>query len=116
MISEHFNRSDFACHCGCGFDTVDVELIRILEEVWDFVGGIKRINSGCRCAEYNKRVGGVPKSQHVVGRAADIPLDDPEAVYNYLNEKYPKSLGLGLYHTFLHVDTRTNGPARWDIR
>jgi hypothetical protein len=34
-------------------------------------------------------------------------------VQNYLISRYPDSLGIGLYHNRVHVDTRTGKSARW---
>ena len=31
-----------------------------------------RVNSGFRCAAHNREVGGVPRSRHLVGCAADV--------------------------------------------
>jgi len=111
-LSENFNRSEFACKCGCGTDTIDAELIRILQDVRDKFGPIK-ITSGVRCEEYNRKVGGVKTSQHLKGRAADIvPLDcDLPAVWNFINANFPDT-GLGLYSDFIHVDSR-GSKARW---
>ena len=30
-MSKYFSRSEFSCNCGCGFDTVDFELIQMLD-------------------------------------------------------------------------------------
>jgi len=112
-ISKHFNRKEFACKCGCGFDTVDVKTLELAEEVRQFTGKPVIVHSGCRCATHNRMVGGAPNSQHKKARAADLGVDNPLEVYNYLCKKYPDMYGFGLYSTFVHVDTRTNGPARW---
>jgi len=114
-ISKNFNRSEFACKCGCGFDTVDYELLLILEEVRAHFDKPVTIESGCRSYDYNKEIGGSEKSQHLYGRAADFKVKGtkPMEVYIYLNNKYPNKLGLGLYRSWVHLDTRTNGPARW---
>lgn len=42
-----------------------------LREAW---GGPIRVNSGYRCPELNKAVGGTPTSQHQRGEAADITV------------------------------------------
>jgi len=112
-ISEHFSRSEFACKCQCGFDTVDVELIYVLSALRSALGPTK-INSGCRCHDHNRAVGGVKDSQHVLGRAADIVVKDvpPDEVADYLEEKYPNQYGIGRYNTFTHIDTR-GARARW---
>lgn len=114
MITKNFKRSEFACTCGCGYDTVDVALAKILQDARNYFNVPFRVTSGCRCPMRNAQVGGADNSQHLYGRAADIMPDmiTPEALYSYLDEKYPNHLGLGLYETFVHVDTR-NGKARW---
>jgi len=113
-LSKHFNRAEFACRCGCGFDTVDSELVRILENVREHFATPVRITSGCRCNEYNERVNGAYKSQHKQGRAADIVLDvEPDVVADYLAIIRVVG-GVGRYSTFTHVDSRTTDrPARW---
>lgn len=70
---EHFKKSEFACKCGCGFDEVDLKLVRLLEDIREHFGGKPlSISSGCRCAKHNKKVGGVQGSRHVQGKASDI--------------------------------------------
>ena len=32
-LSRNFDRSEFKCRDGCGRDTVDIELVKVLEEV-----------------------------------------------------------------------------------
>lgn len=70
---EHFKKSEFACKCGCGFDEVDLKLVRLLEDIREHFGRKPLyISSGCRCAKHNKEVGGVQGSRHVQGKASDI--------------------------------------------
>ena len=45
-----------------------------LREAWD---GPIHVNSGYRCPELNKAVGGTPYSQHQRGEAADITVGTP---------------------------------------
>lgn len=113
-LSEHFSRHEFACKCGCGFDTVDYELIIVKEDLRDHFGCPVYTNSGCRCKKHNKAVGGAQDSQHLIGRASDAYTNEfhPSALYRYLDEKYPNQYGLGLYETFVHIDTRKHR-ARW---
>jgi uncharacterized protein YcbK (DUF882 family) len=113
-ISKHFSRSEFECKCGCGFNTVDVELVSVLEDLRQNLGQPVIINSACRCPSHNERVGGGKNSQHLLGRAADIVVRgvDPSEVHNYIKLMYPLSLGLGAYDDFTHLDTRT-GKGRW---
>jgi uncharacterized protein YcbK (DUF882 family) len=113
LKSKYFKRSEFDCLCGCGFDTVDAELLDVLEDAREFNGPIY-ISSGCRCAEHNESEGGSEDSQHLIGRAADCHTNNvlPQELYKYLNEKYPNKYGIGLYNDFVHIDTR-HRKARW---
>lgn len=113
-ISTHFSREEFACKCGCGYAAVDVELLRLLEEVREYFGLPVHINSGCRCEAHNRAVGGSPKSQHRFARAADIVIEGvhPDKIKEYFDREYPNSYGLGGYPGFTHIDTRDH-KARW---
>ena len=133
-ITKRLSRKEFECKCGCGFDTVDHELPYVLEECADYFEDLIPncvrvriyINSGSRCKDYNHQVGGSGKSQHILGRAADFYLvaenafgrreqiNDDE-IADYLEDRYPKGLGIGRYIGRTHVDTRS-GYARWDKR
>jgi len=108
-LSINFERSEFACKCGCGFDTVDTELIRILENIRNYFNKPVHITSACRCEAHNQFVGGSRNSQHKRGRAADIIVQDiePDDVANFA-ESLLTSGGIGRYSTFTHIDTRTN--------
>lgn len=46
----------------------------VLDPLRDAWGGPIRVNSGYRCPELNKAVGGTPSSQHQRGEAADITV------------------------------------------
>lgn len=113
-LSQHFSRSEFKCLCGCGTDTVDVELIHVLEDLRHHFDVPVGILSGHRCEKHNRNVGGKPRSQHLLGRAADITTTDftPAALYRYLDEHYPMKFGIGKYDDFVHIDTRKSR-ARW---
>lgn len=123
-ISQHFHREEFTCHCGCGANTADVELIQKLEEIraaanvkWptDSTNGRSLlIVSGCRCGAHNNAVGGAPESQHLRGKAADFTIRDigVQKVQDLLRELYPGRYGIGSYAAWTHFDVR-EGCARW---
>jgi uncharacterized protein YcbK (DUF882 family) len=112
-LTAHFKRHEFECHCGCGRDTVDFDLISLCETVREINGGPVRVLSGHRCPRSNAIVKGAPDSQHLYGRAADLLVRDPRRVYSELCRIFPRGYGFGLYPHFVHVDTRTGQPARW---
>lgn len=67
------------------------------------------LTSVYRSPGYNKRVGGVSNSQHVKFNAVDIATPSPAKLYILLMEMRRDGLfkgGLGLYRTFVHMDTR----------
>lgn len=112
-LSKNLSRHEFACKCGCGFDTVDVGLVYIVQAVRDHFGRPVTINSGCRCPEHNLKVTKNPKSksQHLIGRAADIVVAgvSPADVADYCETLDPG--GIGRYDGFTHVDSRSG--AQW---
>lgn len=109
-ISTNFSRGEFSCHCGCGFDVVDVELIKILELIRSHWGAAVSINSAARCVKHNKAVNGSERSMHLLGKAADVKVKgvSPIHVYNFLNKTFNGQFGLGNYETFTHIDCRSN--------
>ena len=113
-LSANFSRHEFECSCGCGFDTVDTDLLTTVEIIRDHFQARVRINSGCRCRLHNEAVGGSVNSQHIVARAADIEVEGvaPAKVQDYIEQLFPDKYGLGRYDTFTHVDSR-KGKARW---
>jgi uncharacterized protein YcbK (DUF882 family) len=112
----------FACNCKCGFDTVDAELLEVLEDLESWFGVKITELYGCRCRQHNESIkerdpSYVPyssNSQHLFGKAADVKLDGipPKMVYEYLDNKNPNKYGLGKYKTFTHIDSRSK-KARW---
>ena len=112
-VSENFNRSEFACKCQCGKDTVDVDLLKLLEKIRGHFDAPVRINSGNRCATHNAFTGGLSNSQHLYSKAADIVVDN---VHPHIVAELARQLdagGVGDYNTFTHVDVRSGVKARW---
>lgn len=116
-LSKNFSRFEWTCKCGCGEDTVDAELVRVLQDdLRDYYKAPVTVtpNGGCRCPTHNIDCGGSDESQHMQGKAADVKVKgvSPQAVFTYLNRKFPNRYGLGNYRTFTHLDVR-KGKARW---
>jgi uncharacterized protein YcbK (DUF882 family) len=111
--SPFFTRSEFACKCGCGFDTVDFELVRTLEYIREHFDAPVIITSGCRCPTWNTGCDGRPNSYHLQGRAADIKVLTVNASDVQDLADNMEVGGLGRYSSFTHIDTRT-AYARWD--
>ena len=115
-LSANFSRREFACKCGCGFDTVDVELLQVLQDMADhFSDELDRkimciITSGCRCKKHNRLEGGEDESKHLLAIAADIVVGsvEPIELFDYFDREYPSTLGIILYDWGVHVDVRQN--------
>lgn len=118
QLSKNFKREEFVCSCGCGFDTVDAELIQVLEEIAKHFGTKILILCGNRCNWKNKRTEGASNgSFHTKAKAADFKVQgvDPWEVYCYLNEIYPKKYGIGNCKDWNHIDVRKTRQ-RWHIK
>lgn len=113
-ISKNFKRQEFACKCGCGYNVVDAELLIVLETIRYHIKEPIYINSGCRCVDHNKSIGGDDNSQHLVGKAADIVArrTSPSKIASLVENLYPGQYGVGRYNGFTHIDVRDDC-ARW---
>lgn len=79
-VSEHFKYKEFACHDGTDKFLLDKDMIPIIQKFREFVEYPVRINSAYRTENYNKKIGGSYKSNHLKGQAFDIPF-----VHEYKN-------------------------------
>jgi len=100
-----------------------IPTLRVLDKVRELIGSPIIVNSTYRDKEYNSRVGGEPNSLHLSFNAIDFSVKHISlySIYKYIL-KMPdaNSMGLGIYNTFIHADTRgvigRPAPARWDER
>lgn len=88
-----------------------VPTLRIVDDLRDQLNSPIVLLSSYRNREYNQKCGGVIDSQHRFFRALDIAAAEhsPQTVYNILLERRREGKwtgGLGLYPTFVHIDTR----------
>jgi uncharacterized protein YcbK (DUF882 family) len=122
-LSNNFSKSEFECKCGCEMpEAVLLEVTRLaneLQHIRDFIHKPMNLTNAYRCPEHNKEVGGVSNSQHILGKAADIQIEElePSEVYktidNLTDHGHIVQGGLGKYNTFTHYDIRGT-KARWD--
>jgi zinc D-Ala-D-Ala carboxypeptidase len=107
----HFSIRELSCPCSrhCrGEYFHDPEFLDALEKLRTQVGLLK-INSGHRCREHNREVGGVRDSMHVRAIAADISLKGHSRKQLAKAAHEAGFQGIGYARTYLHVDL---GPKR----
>ena len=107
---EHFKLSEFACKC-CG----KAEMQESTLEMLDLARGIAKvpffINSGYRCEAHNRAVGGVQRSSHTKGYAADIKCNrEPQRQSILAGLKAAGFNRIGIAKTFIHVDNDPSKP------
>ena len=120
----HFSMSEFDCKDGTDVPTRYhgnvIALCLVLEHLRAKFDVPIAIISGYRTKAYNLRCGGMPRSKHLTGSAADIRVSgqDPVAVAAELEDLIARGVipqgGVGIYMSsnFVHYDIRGR-KARW---
>ena len=114
---KYFKLEEFRCPCGkCPVKDVTPEFQTKIDQLRALLGKPIKITSGVRCDTHNFAVGGVPKSQHVLGIAADISTVNYSSVDKYKLVKLAIGLGftgIGIAKSFIHLDIRPDTQAIW---
>lgn len=115
-LTKNFSSEELECNCGCK-GLPNQATIEKLQALRDAVGFPLKVNSGFRCEEHNRKVGGVSTSQHVQGTAVDLSTEHINGYYKYklLYEIFKSKYwtGVGIYDTFIHIDCRSAVPVVW---
>ena len=107
-LSEHFTTEEFACRCGCGFDTPVPELVQVAEAIRHSLQEPVHINSGCRCPAHNEAIGGSRCSWHMSGQAMDLPVDDKEERFRIVAAAMAAgATDIGVYDWGVHIAVDT---------
>lgn len=124
QLSAHFNAKEFRCKCNKSHDfKISEELITKLEKLFDVLNCSKIIvNSGYRCPEHDKAVGGDGSGQHVQGTAADIVCYDRDGKIISAQKVTCAAQDIGFAgianisakHQAVHVDVRMSGTYKGD--
>lgn len=126
-LTLNISKSELFCNCNnCDVRIQDHEaIIQIVQGACDYFASehnVKKvrlqITSSARCYDYNRQIGSNDNSQHPRCNAMDIKIFvgseqiPPKKVYEYFSDIYPFGMGVGLYDTFCHIDSREKR-ARW---
>lgn len=114
-LSANFKVKEFACTDGSDPIFIDSNLVNVLQKIRTHFEKSVTITSAYRTPGRNKAVGGQTYSQHLYGKAADIKVKgvSPKTVAAYVEKIMPKSGGIGIYNSFVHVDVRST-KSRWN--
>ena len=122
QLENNFSLKEFRCRDGTDVpsDLMDNvrKLAKNLQVLRDHINKPITIISGYRTPDYNKKCGGVKRSQHLLAKAADIvvsgmtSLEVRDTVIKLIKEGKMDSGGVGIYSTFTHYDVRGRN-SRW---
>lgn len=117
---KYFKKQEFSCKCGkyCNGYPVDIDMnmVKIADEIRSRIGKPIHINSGLRCKTHNANVGGVSNSQHLFGNAADLGCPSgftPTQMASIAEDVMGDTGGIGIYSWGIHIDTRS-AKSRWN--
>jgi len=87
---------------------MDHEFLDMLDAARSIANCPFKINSGYRSAKHNKKIGGVPNSSHLRGKAADISCTSSEKRFRILAALLAVGFTrVGIHRSFIHVDNDT---------
>ena len=122
QLTRNFHIDEFKCRDGSDVPKEYIENVRTLCEnlqvIRETVDQPIRVISGYRTPDYNKKIKGAKKSQHMLAKAADIrirgmsPRKVRAVIIGLIKKGQISSGGVGLYRTFVHYDIRGRN-ARW---
>lgn len=121
-LTENFSKSEFDSRDGAVMPLEVLqnvkELASNLQVLRDHLGRSIKVNSGYRSPSHNKKIGGKPASNHLLGNAADIVVEGykPSEVFKVIEKLIAEGKmlqgGLKAYPTFTHYDIRGT-KSRW---
>lgn len=80
--------------------------VHVLQPLRDKLGKEVRVNSGYRCKELNKIIGGSRNSQHIEGKAADIQVYgvETEELYQFIKRHIPEYCqNIQEFNSWVHI-------------
>ena len=115
-ITTNFDRSEFACKCGCGYDNIDVSLVLDLQRIRNRLGRPIIVTSGCRCEKHNAAEGGSYLSDHTKGLAVDIAVANSGERFDILEANFRNTFPIfeimELGKNWIHFSVNQNKPKR----
>ncbi len=123
QLEKNFKLKEFKCKDGSPVpdDLCEnvAELAKNLQVIRDTICKPMIIISGYRTPEYNSKIDGAKRSQHLLAKAADIvvpgmaPSDLKDVIESLIDSGEITPGGVGLYESFVHYDIRGYN-RRWE--
>src|SRR5262245_13000950 len=113
-VSEHFRDQELWCP-HCRINNCTPELVASLENLRLQLSKPIIVMSAYRCPEHNRKVGGVPSSQHLLGNAADIRVVGmiPATLERFVRMVQEfRGVGRDDHRGYVHADVRRHA-ASW---
>ena len=103
-LTSNFTVDEFECPC-CGKKTINTPFVHRLQVAREIASVPFVINSGYRCPEHNRAIGGKEDSSHPKGVAADIRARTPWERFSITNGLMKAGFErIGMGRDFIHVD------------
>jgi uncharacterized protein YcbK (DUF882 family) len=122
QLTSNFHIREFKCKDGSKVPEALEANVRLLatqlQALRDYIGIPITINSAYRTEAYNASIGGSPRSQHKVAKAADLvttkytPKQLATIIKKLIKQGKMMQGGVGVYPSFVHYDCRGT-EARW---
>lgn len=117
-----FTRSETASRLGIvnepgveQIENITALVTDVLQPLREMYNAPLMINSGYRCPELNKAVGGVETSQHIKGEAADVNVADPRRLFDMARKSKLHFDQIILYSSFVHISHKKYGTNRRNV-
>lgn len=103
---KYFQKSEWACKCGCGLDNVNHTLVTVAERTRKYFNAPITISSGLRCPTRNAQAGGVSNSRHLTGKAMDFCVRGKSAaqVLAYVQKQPEIRYAYAINESYVHMD------------
>lgn len=114
-MTAYFRLVEFRCRCnrlGCDAKPMDLDFLKLLNQLREAWAFEMIIASGARCAVHNAEVGGAPDSMHLLGKAADIKANPTSAKAIASLAAKMGFGGIGVGKSLIHLDSGIDG-RRW---
>ena len=115
-LTKNFSLHEFRCRDGSDVPDEYMDNVRELAEnlqvLRDKIGKPITVISGYRSPEYNKKIDGARRSQHMLAKAGDLivkgmtPDEVKAEIVQLIKDGKMKKGGVGLYTHFTHYDVR----------